>query len=69
MAITGAVPRDGIVYVFGSDGQVTATIPLGSDEHDGLVSVTSSTVTVRRDGMLLVYGEDGALVTRAATGG
>jgi hypothetical protein len=69
MAITGAVPRDGNVYVYGSDGHIIATIPLGSDENDGLVSVTPSTVTVRRDGMLLVFGEDGAMVTRTATGG
>ena len=68
MAITGAVPRDGVVYVLGEGGQVTATIPLGTDEHDGLVAFTPTTVTVRRDGLLLVYGEDGALVTRAATG-
>jgi hypothetical protein len=57
-----------MVYVLGEDGQVTTTIPLGTDEHDGLVSYTPSTVTVRRDGLLLVFGEDGALVTRAATG-
>jgi hypothetical protein len=69
MAITGAVPRDGTVYVLGSDGQVTATIPLGSDDSDGLISYTPSTVTVRRDGMLFVFGEDGTMVTRAATGG
>jgi len=30
MAITGAVPRDGVVYVFGSKGEITATIPLGT---------------------------------------
>jgi hypothetical protein len=65
MAITGAVPRDGVVYVFGSNGEITATIPLGSDQQDGLVAFTPSTVTVRRDGLLLVYSEDGALVTRA----
>ena len=68
MAITGAVPRDDMVYVIGDDGQVTTTIPLGTDPNDGLVSYTPSTVTVRRDGMLLVFGEDGALVTRSATG-
>ena len=68
MAITGAVPRDGVVYVFGSNGEITATIPLGSAEHDGLVAVTPTTVTVRRDGLLLVYGEDGALVTRTMGG-
>ncbi len=65
MAITGAVPRDGVVYVFGGNGEITATIPLGSDPQDGLVAFTPSTVTVRRDGLLLVYSEDGALVTRA----
>jgi len=68
MAITSAVPRDGNVYVYGSDGEITATIPLGSDAQDGLVAVTPTTVTVRRDGLLLVYGPDGALVTRS-TGG
>ncbi len=68
MAITGAVPREGTVYVFGSKGEITATIPLGSDEHDGLVGFTPTTVTVRRDGLLLVYGEDGTLVTRAMGG-
>lgn len=68
MAITGAVPREGTVFVFGSNGEITATIPLGSDEHDGLVSFTPTTVTVRRDGLLLVYGEDGSLVSRAVGG-
>jgi hypothetical protein len=68
MAITSAVPREGHVYVYGSDGAITATIPLGSDEQDGLVAVTPTTVTVRRDGLLLVYREDGTLVTRS-TGG
>jgi hypothetical protein len=68
MAISGAVPRDGNVYVLGSNGEITATIPLGSDENDGLVGFTPTTVTVRRDGLLLVYGEDGALVTRAMGG-
>jgi hypothetical protein len=69
MAITGAVPREGNVYVYGSDGTITATIPLGAGEQDGVVAVTPTTVTVRRNGLLLVYGEDGELVTRAATGG
>lgn len=68
MAITGAVPRDGMVYVFGSKGEITATIPLGSDAQDGLVAVTPTTVTVRRNGLLLVYGEDGTLVTRSMGG-
>jgi hypothetical protein len=68
MAITNAVSREGNVYVYGTGGEITATIPLGSDDQDGLVAVTPTTVTVRRDGLLLVYGEDGALVTRA-TGG
>jgi hypothetical protein len=54
--------------VFGSKGEITATIPLGSDEHDGLVGFTPTTVTVRRNGLLLVYGEDGTLVTRAMGG-
>ena len=33
--------------MFGSKGEITATIPLGTDPNDGLVAVTASTVTVR----------------------
>jgi hypothetical protein len=68
MAISVAVPRNGFVYVFGSKRQVTARIPLGPDKHDGLVSFTPSTVTIRRSGSLLVYGENGALVANLHSG-
>lgn len=68
MAISVAVPRDGLIYVFDAKGDVTVRIPLGPDKGDGLVGFTPSTVTVRRGGLILVYGEDGAIVSRVATG-
>lgn len=68
MAISAAVPRDGLIYVFDAKGKVTVRIPLGRDKTDGLVGFTPSTVTIRRGGLILVYGEDGAIVSRVATG-
>ena len=66
MAISDAVTRDGRVYVYGATGEVTARIPVGSDNGDGLVAYTPSTVTVRKHGSLYTYGEDGSLITHSA---
>ncbi len=66
MAISDAVTRDGRVYVYGTTGEVTARISVGSEEGDGLVDYTPSTVTVRTHGALYTYGEDGSLISHSS---
>ncbi len=65
MTISDAVTRDGRVYVYSETGEVTARISVGSENGDGLVDYTPSTVTVRKHGSLYTYGEDGSLISHS----
>ncbi len=70
MAISDAVTRDGRVYVYGDSGEVTARISVSTENGDGLVDYTTSTVTIRKQGSLFTYGADGSLISHSSdTGG
>ncbi|MBA3477469.1 MAG: hypothetical protein H0T52_03575 [Lautropia sp.] len=69
MSISDAVTRDGRVYVYGKSGEVTARISVGTENGDGLINYTPSTVTVRKHGSLFTYGEDGSLISHSSDDG
>ena len=65
MAISNAVERHHIVFVYDEKGRNTAQIYAGNDPGDGLKGFTDSTVTVRKHGSLYTYGEDGSLISHS----
>ena len=67
MAITNAVERHHIVFVYDHQGRNTAQIFAGHDPGDGLKGFTASTVTVRKLGEIFVHNERGAVQARLPT--
>jgi len=67
MAISNAVERHHIVFVYDHKGRNTAQIYAGHDPGDGLKGFTESTVIVRKLGRIFVHNERGAVQNRAAT--
>jgi hypothetical protein len=61
MAISNAVERHHIVFVYDHKGRNTAQIFAGHCPGDGLKSFTSSTVTVRKLGRIFVHDEQGVV--------
>lgn len=59
MAISNAVERHHIVFVYDQQGRNTAQIFAGHCPGDGLKGFTSSTVTVRKLGGIFVHNERG----------
>jgi len=66
MAISNAVERHHIVFVYDDMGRNTAQIYAGNDPGDGLKGFTESTVTVRKLGSIFVHNERGAVQIRMA---
>ena len=67
MAISNAVERHHIVFVYDHKGRNTAQIYAGHDPGDGLKGFTESTVIVRKLGRIFVHNERGAVQNRGAT--
>jgi hypothetical protein len=67
MAISNAVERHHIVFVYDEEGRNTAQIYAGNDPGDGLKGFTDSTVTVRKLGRIFVHNELGAVQNRVTT--
>jgi hypothetical protein len=66
MAISNAVERHHIVFVYDHKGRNTAQIFAGHCPGDGLKGFTTSTVTVRKLGGIFVHNERGAVQVRRA---
>lgn len=55
MAISNAVERDGMIYIYDENGRRT-----GVTSVDGtIVGVTSVAVSIKRNGMIYMYDENG----------
>ena len=67
MAISNAVERHHIVFVYDQEGRNTAQIFAGHCPGDGLKGFTASTVTVRKLGRIFVHNERGAVQSRIPT--
>jgi len=67
MAISSAVERHHIVFVYDHKGRNTAQIFAGHCPGDGLKGFTSSTVTVRKLGRIFVHDELGVVQAPAQT--
>ena len=66
MAISNAVERHHIVFVYDDMGRNTAQSYAGNDPGDGLKGFTESTVPVRKLGSIFVHNERGAVQIRMA---
>ena len=62
MAISRAVERHHIVFVYDQQGRNTAQIFAGHSPGDGLKGFTASTVTVRKLGKIFVHDEHGDVI-------
>jgi hypothetical protein len=67
MAISNAVERHHIVFIYDHQGRNTAQIYAGHWPGDGLKGFTASTVTVRKLGRIFVHNERGAVQSRITT--
>jgi hypothetical protein len=67
MAISNAVERHHIVFIYDDKGRNTAQIYAGNHPGDGLKGFTESTVIVRKLGRIFVHNERGAVQNRLAT--
>jgi len=63
MAISTAVQRGTIVYVYDAKGHQLCSVSVGNGPKDGLQGFTSSSVSVRRGTIIYVYDEKGRQIS------
>ena len=59
MAITTAVQKGSVVYVYGENGRQLCIVPAGTGPNDGLQGYTGATISVRKGAAIYVYYERG----------